>query len=121
MGASGSRGEGGGAEVRASGAEPDVHRAIPGGQGVPVPLEALARASGLDQWGTITRWRFPGDEIVSELHPTIGRQPAPSPAILVDRLYILIRTHLWAQILVAMVLGIRHGPDAFSNRTRAAR
>lgn len=46
---------------------------------------------------------------MSELHPTIGRQPAPSPAILVDRLYILIRTHLWAQILVAMVLGIGTG------------
>jgi Na+/H+-dicarboxylate symporter len=28
---------------------------------------------------------------------------------LVDRLYILIRTHLWAQILVAMVLGIGTG------------
>lgn len=34
---------------------------------------------------------------------------APSPAILVDRLYILIRTRLWLQIVVAMVLGIATG------------
>ncbi len=33
----------------------------------------------------------------------------PSPAILVDRLHILIRTHLWAQIVLAMVLGIGVG------------
>lgn len=36
-------------------------------------------------------------------------RPAPSPAILVDRLYILIRTRLWLQIVVAMVLGIATG------------
>jgi len=35
--------------------------------------------------------------------------PAPSPAILVDRLYILIRNRLWLQIVVAMVLGIATG------------
>ncbi len=34
---------------------------------------------------------------------------APSPSILVDRLQILIRTRLWAQILTAMVVGISTG------------
>ena len=33
----------------------------------------------------------------------------PSLAILVDRLHILVRTHLWAQILAAMILGIATG------------
>ena len=38
-----------------------------------------------------------------------GRRGPPSPAILVDRLHVLVRAHLWAQVLVAMVAGIGTG------------
>ena len=43
---------------------------------------------------------------MTDAHP-LG--PPPSPSILVDRLHVLIRTHLWAQILVAMCAGIGTG------------
>ena len=40
---------------------------------------------------------------------TLSGKAPPSLAILVDRLHILVRTHLWAQILGAMILGIATG------------